>query len=54
MPSSDPTEADLKSVKDYFGFVNNTEFLKEWKALTDEDKHEIRVLLKNLLDEGSA
>ena len=49
MPSTDPTEADLKAVKEYFGFLNNADFLAEWKQLTDEDKHEIRVLVKEVL-----
>lgn len=49
MPSTDPTEADLKAVKDYFGFLSNSQFLEEWKQLSDQEKHEIRVLVKEVL-----
>lgn len=48
----DPTESSLGDVKKFFGFVTNADFLAEWKQLTDEDKHEIRVLLKNLMDDA--
>lgn len=50
MPSTDPTEANLGDVKNYFGFMSNAEFLTDWKALSDEDKHEIRVMVKEVLD----
>ena len=31
-------EATIKQIKDYFGFTDSREFLREWKELSDDDK----------------
>ncbi len=37
--------AKLKEVMEYFEIKKASEFQREWKELTPEDKHEIQVLV---------
>lgn len=35
------SKTDLKTIRDYFG-IHSSDFLKEWKALTEQDREDIR------------
>lgn len=42
--------AKLTEIRDYFGYDSNTEFTKDWKKLSDEEK----VFFKNGVEKEKA